>query len=68
MDLELSGKVVVVTGASKGIGFACAEAFAREGAKVALVSRSAQNLDAALARMPSTAHRAIAFAADLVRA
>ena len=68
MDLGLAGKVVVVTGASKGIGFACAEAFAREGAKVALVSRSAQNLDAALARLPSSAHDPIAIAADLVRA
>ena len=51
MDLGFAGKVVVVTGASKGIGFACAEAFAREGARVALVSRSAANLDAALARL-----------------
>ena len=48
MDLGFAGKIVAVTGASKGIGFACAEAFAREGAKVALVSRSAANLDAAL--------------------
>ena len=48
MDLGFAGKVVAVTGASKGIGFACAEAFAREGAKVALVSRSAANLEAAL--------------------
>ena len=68
MDLELVGKVVVVTGASKGIGFACAEAFAREGARVALVSRSAQNLDAALVRIHATAHKPIAIAADLVRA
>ncbi len=68
MDLELTGRVVVVTGASKGIGYACAEAFAREGAKVALVSRSAQNLDAALARLPKTAHAPIAIAADLTQA
>ena len=39
MDLKLADKVVVVTGASKGIGYACAEAFAREGARVVLVSR-----------------------------
>ena len=31
MDLGLAGKIVVVTGASKGIGYACAEAFLREG-------------------------------------
>jgi NAD(P)-dependent dehydrogenase (short-subunit alcohol dehydrogenase family) len=68
MDLGLEGKVVLVTGASKGIGFACAEAFAREGAKVALVSRSGANLDAALARITGVAHRPVAFTADLIDA
>ena len=34
MDLGLAGKVVLVTGASKGIGYACAVAFAAEGARV----------------------------------
>jgi NAD(P)-dependent dehydrogenase (short-subunit alcohol dehydrogenase family) len=68
MDLKLADKVVVVTGASKGIGYACAEAFGREGARVVLVSRSAANLDAALARFPSTHHAPTAIAADLVRA
>ena len=60
MDLNLAGRVVIVTGASKGIGYACAEAFAAEGARVALVSRSQANLDAALARFPrgaSAPHR-----------
>jgi NAD(P)-dependent dehydrogenase (short-subunit alcohol dehydrogenase family) len=68
MDLGLQGKVVAVTGASKGIGFACAEAFAREGAKVALVSRSAANLDAALGKLKDAPHRPIHCVADLVRA
>ena len=65
MDLGLKDKVVVVTGASKGIGFACADAFAREGARVALVSRSEANLDAALARFPVTVRAPLAIAADL---
>src|SRR6185437_16004190 len=68
MDLGLRDQVVVVTGASKGIGFACAQAFAREGARVALVSRSRANLDAALARIDGAAHRPASFVADLVDA
>ncbi|MDQ6923593.1 MAG: SDR family oxidoreductase [Pseudomonadota bacterium] len=65
MDLNLAGRVVIVTGASKGIGYACAEAFAAEGARVALVSRSQANLDAALARFPRGASAPIAIAADM---
>ena len=68
MDLDLKDKVVVVTGASKGIGLACAQGFLRAGARVALVSRSRKNLDAALARLPQSAHPPVAIVADLTRA
>ena len=68
MDLGLADRIVVVTGASKGIGFACAQAFAEEGARVALVSRSRANLDAALAKIRHVAHPPQAFVADLVDA
>ncbi|HVE50967.1 MAG TPA: SDR family oxidoreductase [Casimicrobiaceae bacterium] len=51
MKRPFEGRVVAVTGASKGIGYACAAAFLREGARVALVSRSRANLDAALSRL-----------------
>jgi NAD(P)-dependent dehydrogenase (short-subunit alcohol dehydrogenase family) len=44
MDLHLSGKHVLITGGSKGIGLACAQAFLSEGARVSLVSRSETNL------------------------
>ena len=44
MDLGLKDKRVLITGGSKGIGLACARAFVAEGAKVALVSRSEENL------------------------
>ncbi len=47
MDLRLSGKSVVITGASAGIGLACARLFAAEGCNVTLVSRSEAQLQQA---------------------
>jgi NAD(P)-dependent dehydrogenase (short-subunit alcohol dehydrogenase family) len=44
MDLRLKGKSVLVTGGSKGIGFACAKAFAAEGCRLHLASRNAERL------------------------
>jgi NAD(P)-dependent dehydrogenase (short-subunit alcohol dehydrogenase family) len=51
MELGLEGKVVLVTGGSKGIGLACALAFAAEGARIAICSRSRENVDQASAKM-----------------
>jgi len=44
MDLGLKGKSVLVTGGSKGIGFACAKAFAAEGCRLHLASRDRERL------------------------
>lgn len=44
MDLGLQGKAVLITGGSKGIGLACAQRLAAEGARVAIASRSATHL------------------------
>lgn len=64
MDLELAGKVVVVSGGSGGIGLACARAFLREGARVGLVGRREDRLRAAAAGLGEGAAVATA-AADL---
>ncbi len=47
MDLQLRGKKVLITGASKGIGLACAQGFAAEGASMHIASRSQPDLKAA---------------------
>ncbi len=47
MDLELQQHVALVTGGASGIGLACAEAFAREGARVALFDLSPEVADVA---------------------
>ncbi|MGP4103497.1 SDR family NAD(P)-dependent oxidoreductase [Nonomuraea sp. KM90] len=45
MDLQLTGRRAVVTGASRGIGWAVGRALAAEGAAVALVARSARHVE-----------------------
>ena len=48
MDLQLSGKKVLVTGSTAGIGFATARAFAAEGASVIINGRGQARVDAAI--------------------
>ena len=65
MDLQLSGRTAVVTGASKGIGLACAAALAREGATVVGISRSLANLEAAVEQLASEGLKMDVEALDL---
>lgn len=62
--MELQGKVVVVTGASMGIGEAIAKLFADQGASVVLLSRDAGRAEAARGRI-AHAERTIALACDV---
>ena len=69
MDLELRDKVAIVGGASKGLGRACAEVLAQEGAQVAMCSRSKDDLEQAAAKIrAATGRDVLAFAGDLDRA
>lgn len=68
MDLELKGKTVLITGASKGIGLACAEAFVREGARVIITGRDASRLAPAVEALKKAGASDVAtFAGDLAQ-
>jgi NAD(P)-dependent dehydrogenase (short-subunit alcohol dehydrogenase family) len=66
MELGLRGKKALVTGASRGIGRACAEVLAEEGCDVALVARTAADLETARAAIAAKHNVAVrVFALDL---
>src|SRR6476620_4308623 len=66
MDLELKGKVAIVGGASKGLGRACAEVLAAEGAKVVMCRRTAADLERAAQEIKAkTGADVYAYAGDL---
>ncbi len=65
MDLGLAGKCVVVTGASRGIGFSIAEACAREGAAVAICGRSEESLRRAEEQLKALGGPVLAIRCDV---
>ena len=66
MVLSFDSVVVLISGASKGIGLACAQAFAAAGARVVGVSRSQANLDAARKTLQAQGLDMQVYVADLI--
>jgi short-subunit dehydrogenase len=64
VDLYLGGKRAVVTGGSRGIGFAIADSLAAEGAEIAILARDPDRLAAAADRLHERGVRVLALSAD----
>lgn len=65
MDSNLRDKVVMITGATGGIGKAVAKAFAAEGARLVLTSRTQEKLDALIAELGTDDDHAAGFVVDV---
>jgi 3-oxoacyl-[acyl-carrier protein] reductase len=63
--MKLKGRVALVTGASQGIGRACALALAREGATVAVAARNREKLDEVVSAITGAGGSAAAFVIDV---
>jgi NAD(P)-dependent dehydrogenase (short-subunit alcohol dehydrogenase family) len=68
MDMDFTGKVVVVTGGASGIGRACAREFAARHATIAVVDRDAKNGEEAVAEILGADGSAASFNCDLTKA
>ena len=68
MDLALKGHVVLITGASRGLGGACALAFAAEGARLALCARGEPDLRSVATAAHAIGAEAWPVVADVTRA
>ncbi len=65
--MKLAGKVAIVTGGSRGIGLAIAKALGAEGAKVAVASRTAKEVESATAELQKAGVTAMGRATDVVK-
>ena len=65
MDLKLSGKSALVTGAGRGLGKAIAECLSREGVKVAAVSRTDSDIKSLISNIGGEASGHIGIGMDL---
>jgi NADP-dependent 3-hydroxy acid dehydrogenase YdfG len=64
---NITGKVVVITGASSGIGESTAKLLAERGAKVVLGARRSNRIDAVVQEISATGGKAIGFATDVTK-
>lgn len=65
--LDLSGKVVLITGGSRGLGFAMAQEFANEGARLAICARDAEELERARQELEQRGAEVLAIRCDVGR-
>ncbi len=68
MDLELGGKVAMITGASRGLGRAIAAALGAEGVKLSICARGEERLNAAAGELLKLGYDTLALAADVAGA
>ena len=67
MDLGIEGRTALVTGASRGLGLGIAQVLAREGARVAMSSRSQERLEEAATQVEGKTAVLVADSEDLER-
>lgn len=67
MDLGLAGKTAIVTGGSRGIGFATAQRLAAEGAAVGICGRDPVRLEAAVGRLRQSSAKVVGIVADTTK-
>lgn len=65
MDYGIAGRVALVVGGSKGIGYECARMLADEGARVAVMARTQRHIDRAVASIVEAGGEAIGVSADM---
>lgn len=68
LDYTLNGKVAIITGSTRGIGRATAEAFASAGAAVVITGRKQEVCDKAAAELNAAGHQALGVACEVTRA
>ena len=68
MDLGIAGKYALVCGASKGLGFGCAQALVREGVNVLIVARDPETLEASANKLIADSNRPVCVKVQFVAA